>query len=460
MLFAEDPGLDLVDMICVAMLLRIRWQRKLISPLYLVSCNLYFLVIEADYPVALTLLLKYPVPDHPHGPQTFVEDAIYLRENFNAASAKKIITTYTGKTPQHYTSISRPSTPSGITMGLDQKLSWRRSPIPSPARFLQHQGGVEALLQGAAKGVFERGERLGISKAVRDAVVEVKKNMQNLQAPSPPSIRRSSDVVRRSLDEGRAVGSTKKTVASMEQRNKQLSQILDEALNDLRNLSIPENDVTPKSKDAIDLAIAKLQFVQVYLEDSSMPLPPESSESATATKTQKNSAPVSKPFQTNKDPLLGSGNRNSVQTMANMNSAPQAEAIKSPQAPRTSLPPPSLEDPHSSSTVISEPSGRGLVIPAQPRAPIPTRSTLAQSSFAFMLEPDESSATSTKSSSPKSLSPFLASAKRPLSGGSRERAFLFGGETEYGDESLWKPSAQSGLDEEFNLGTIRGSKGQ
>jgi TBC1 domain family protein 5 len=27
-LFAEDPGLDLIDMICVAMLLRIRWQRK------------------------------------------------------------------------------------------------------------------------------------------------------------------------------------------------------------------------------------------------------------------------------------------------------------------------------------------------------------------------------------------------------------------------------------------------
>lgn len=25
-LFAEDPGLDLVDLVCVAMLLRIRWQ--------------------------------------------------------------------------------------------------------------------------------------------------------------------------------------------------------------------------------------------------------------------------------------------------------------------------------------------------------------------------------------------------------------------------------------------------
>jgi hypothetical protein len=34
-LLAEDPALDLVDMVCVAMLLRIRWQRK--SMLQLIS---------------------------------------------------------------------------------------------------------------------------------------------------------------------------------------------------------------------------------------------------------------------------------------------------------------------------------------------------------------------------------------------------------------------------------------
>ena len=31
LLFAEDPALDLVDLICVSMLLRVRWQRKLLS---------------------------------------------------------------------------------------------------------------------------------------------------------------------------------------------------------------------------------------------------------------------------------------------------------------------------------------------------------------------------------------------------------------------------------------------
>jgi TBC1 domain family protein 5 len=77
-----------------------------------------------------------------------------------------------------------------------------------------------------------------------------------------------------------------------------------------------------------------------------------------------------------------------------------------------------------------------------------------------MLEPDESSVSSTKSSSPKTSSPFLASGKRPLSGGSREKAFLFGGEIEDGEQSPWKPSEYNGPDEEFNLGTISGSKGQ
>jgi TBC1 domain family protein 5 len=31
MFFAEGPGLDLVDYTCVAMILRIRWERKYIS---------------------------------------------------------------------------------------------------------------------------------------------------------------------------------------------------------------------------------------------------------------------------------------------------------------------------------------------------------------------------------------------------------------------------------------------
>jgi TBC1 domain family protein 5 len=411
------------------------------------------IVLEADYSAALTLLLKYPVPDPPHGPRTFVEDAIYLRENLNPVGARKIITTYSGRTPQHYASTSRPATPSGAALSLDQKTTWRRSQLPSPARFLQHQGGVEALLQGAAKGVFERGERLGINKAVRDAVGEVKKNMQNLQTPSPPSIRRSPDVMRRSLDESRAVLSTRKTIASIEQRNKQLSQMLDDTLNDLRSLSAVEVNTTSNSTYAIDLAIAKLQFVQVYLEDSSIPLPTEPSQNIITAKSLPKSTSISKTLQANKEPLLDSEHKDSLaQSTSYMDNPPQAKVIEAPVVPKPSTSP-------SSSTTPSESSGGSFAIPARPRAPIPTRSTLAQSSFAFMLEPDESSITSAKSSSPMASSPFLASGKRPLSGGSREKAFLFGGEPEDGEQSPWSPSAYSGTNQEYNLGTIKGSKG-
>ncbi len=402
----------------------------------------------------MALLLKYPVPDRPHGPQTFVEDAIYLRENFNPAGAKKIITTYSGKVPQYYASTSRPATPSGAALSSDQRMSWRRPPLPSPARFLQHQGGVEALLQGAAKGVFERGERLGINKAVRDAVDEVKKNMQNLQTPSPSSIRRSSDVIRRSLDDSRAPSSTRKTVASMEQRNKQLSQMLDDALSDLRSLSTIEIDATSKSTDAIDLAIAKLQFVQVYLEDSSMPLPNEASQNTTAAKSLRNSTINSKTSEAKKDPLLESENKDLLgQSTSNVDNKSQAKSTETLEAPIPGI----LTSP---STKPSDSSREALAIPARPKAPIPTRSTLAQSSFAFMLEPDESSVTAAKSSSPQSSSPFLASGKRPLRGGSREKAFLFGGEAEDGEQSRWNPPAHSSANQEYNLGDIKGAKGR
>lgn len=401
----------------------------------------------------MTLLLKYPVPDRPHGPQSFVEDAIFLRENFTPAGARKIISSYSGRAPHHYASTSRPATPSGAAPNSDQRMSWRRSPLPSPAKFLQNQGGVEALLQGAAKGVFERGERLGINKAVRDAVGEVKKNMQNLQTPSPPSIRRSPDAVRRSLDESRAASSTRKTVAWMEQRNKQLSQMLDDALSDLRNLSAVEIDGTSKFTDTIDLAIAKIQFIQVYLEDSSMPLPTEPSQSTSAARSLRNSTTDSTSLQTNKDPLLESEKKDLLaQSKSNMDNTRQAKSIEAPEVPGPSTSP--------SSITPSESSGGGLAIPARPRAPIPTRSTLAQSSFAFMLEPDESSVTTARSSSPKASSPFLASGKRPLSGGSREKAFLFGGEPEDGERSSWNRSPHSGADQEYNLGTIKGSKGR
>uniref|UniRef100_A0A093UUC2 TBC1 domain family member 5 n=1 Tax=Talaromyces marneffei PM1 TaxID=1077442 RepID=A0A093UUC2_TALMA len=60
LLFANGLRATLIDHICVAMLLRIRWQ-----------------LLEVDYSSALTLLLRYPALND-HGPQTLVHDGLYL----------------------------------------------------------------------------------------------------------------------------------------------------------------------------------------------------------------------------------------------------------------------------------------------------------------------------------------------------------------------------------------------
>jgi TBC1 domain family protein 5 len=177
--------------------------------------------MDAPYSLALMLLLKYPSPSPPNGPRTFVDDAIYLRDNFTAAGGAKIISKYSGKCPQ-----VESSSPLGEGLSPKQKFLGTKSPLPSPARFLQQQGGVEALFQGAAKGVFDRGERLGINQAVRDAVGEVKKNMQGLQGSRASSTnRRTSDVMRWSLDEGRSVIPSTASQSARNSRNKQLARV-------------------------------------------------------------------------------------------------------------------------------------------------------------------------------------------------------------------------------------------
>jgi TBC1 domain family member 5 len=463
-LLAEDPALDLVDMVCAAMLLRIRWQRKSVLNLVRAPLN-SCVVIEANYSFALMLLLKYPAPEYPNGPQTFVDDAIYLRDNFSAAGGAKIISKYSGKAPPLPSSDSRPSTPLGLALGHKRNISRTKSPLPSPARFLQQQGGVEALFQGAAKGVFDRGERLGINKAVRDAVGEVKKNMQGLQTSRNSSTkRRPSDGTRWSLDEGKSVSNSRATVSAMNARNKQLARMLDQAMTDLRAVSISEDGDKEKYVKAMDLAIAKVEFVKVYLEDATMPLPEDSSNPEPST-------PSPLPADTPPPPL--------PERLQDATHDPTASAPIDPGSennvgesvgkPLPAIHTPNLvasKDPVLAASPIaigsknvqqnSKEAGNEGELQHRPKAPVPTRSTIAQSSFSWMLEPDSPSGSSLKSSPPKSSSPFLKSTRRPASGSGREKAaFLFG---EVDDSPLHSQSRPRIDSETFNLGTIKGNE--
>jgi TBC1 domain family protein 5 len=62
----------------------------------------------------------------------------------------------------------------------------------------------------------------------------------------------------------------------MNARNQQLARMLDQAMADLRAVSLSKDGDKDQYIQAIDLAIAKVDFVKVYLEDSTMPLPPDS----------------------------------------------------------------------------------------------------------------------------------------------------------------------------------------
>jgi TBC1 domain family protein 5 len=341
-------------------------------------------VVEANYSMALMLLLKYPVPAHPHGPQTFVDDAIFLRENFSAAGGAKVISKYGADSPLLPSSESRPVTPLGMPMSPRQRFNRQKSPLPSPVRFLQQQGGVEGLFRGAAKGVLERGERLGINQAVRDAVGEVRQNMQGLQVSRNNSMRREG--TRWSLDEGKSVPSSRALISTMNTRNKQLARMLDQAMRELRTVSVSKEVDTEKCAEAMDIAIAKVDFVKIYLEDATMPLPPDSPLLQ----------PSSPPPETEKLPL-------SLPETSSTRSIPSIKQSIKPEIPKperkdypkpTSPKEPSTPLPNTKDPVVEKPeenaksedsmkhkeeiAAHAELLAARPKA-MPTRSTIAQS---------------------------------------------------------------------------------
>lgn len=458
-MFAFDPTLELIDLMCVAMLLRIRWT-----------------LLEADYTMALQMLLKYPAPEPPHGPHTFVDDALYLRDHYNAPGGSSIIMKYTGKTPSP-TSDQRPSTPEAKFQGLSirNRAHGSRSPLRSPSRFIPQRGGVEALFQGAAKNVIERGEKLGINRAVRDAMGEIRRNMHDFQETRIRALNQSlsnSGTPRNDIFTNGPfappISDERRAVAELEQRNKQLALLLGEAITGLEELSALklEGD-REKHLEAVALAAAKAQFVRVYLENSSLELPTDDDpkeegtppwvivddaapipadsvarEPAAATNINKETSPslmvaedeVMADPGTAGTPKMGTPGRADTPKVHNM------EYHQSP-APAPAPAPPAQTPPAAAAAAATKQSEDGPA-PHRP-APIPTRSTMARSSFTWMLEPDQSPSTSffpslsspssssattnTTSTTAASISTAINSIKSPRDSASRERnAFLFG----------------------------------
>ncbi|KAK3723493.1 hypothetical protein LTR37_001745 [Vermiconidia calcicola] len=266
-IFAEDTTLEMVDHICLAMLLRIRWD-----------------LIEADYNVALTLLLRYPEPGKELSPQTFALDAIYLREHMDRHCGSHLVSKYTGRPLQQ---AGRPVTPPALQRnitayaGANAVKAASTNKSLSPSRSPRPGRNLEAVLQSTAKNLYAQSEKYGVGKAVRSAVSEVHRKAQEIREAQTPS----SPVTWRQRGPPPATDAEalRRRLQAFEDRNRQLSKLLGAAVNELweyQRVAMENSRDTKSDEDSavverLSMAVAKAQFVQVYLDDPALPLPAE-----------------------------------------------------------------------------------------------------------------------------------------------------------------------------------------
>ncbi|WRT63648.1 uncharacterized protein IL334_000571 [Kwoniella shivajii] len=152
--FAEDPGLGLLDFICVAMLLLIRNE-----------------LIEADYPTLLTQLLHYPSPStsYPFEPFLVLSQALFLRNNISPAAGVEIVI-------QNQDIL-------GVKASPPERSEEERVILNS-----RNRGGMisrgsgrgsrgRAGMGGLAQGIFERAQAAGLDKAFLATVSDLRKNL-------------------------------------------------------------------------------------------------------------------------------------------------------------------------------------------------------------------------------------------------------------------------------------------
>ena len=227
--------------------------------------------------------MRYPTPAAPHGPETFVTDALYLRENLLLDGGDHIISKYSNKSPE--TTVTRKLPKKVRRARLADREAAQRGSISDPSGLISpaSQKGIESIIQDAARGLYHTGEKWGVSRAIKGAV-------QGLQAANASPLRSS----RRSSDSAALL----KRIERLEERNSVLSKMLAKAMDELwtqHKDKIKPGEEGKGASDSLSLAIAKVQFVQVYLENSSMQLPAEMASSSEQQQQQQQQAPAPAP---------------------------------------------------------------------------------------------------------------------------------------------------------------------
>ncbi|KAF2837738.1 ATP-dependent metallopeptidase Hfl [Patellaria atrata CBS 101060] len=427
-LFAEDASLELVDLISISMLLRIRWE-----------------LMDADTSTALTLLLRYSEPIN-HKPRTFAEDAVYLKHNLNFDGASFLVRKYTGRPLPLVSRLQTcTSTPMAIAESPPQTRS--RSPFVSPSKLVSQSTNLESLFQDTARNVIARGERWGLNKAVRDAVGEVRKNVQSFQSgrSSPITVGSSSrasyrdkPIIRRPAE---PIDGLRRATA-LQERNKALAKLLESAISELWDFQKETAEGSKADEDSVaklSVAIAKVQFVQVYLDDPSIPLPTEEQQPAS---TLSKTTSVPKPPSTGEDPQLIMNSATikqiegpklevsapepepaEVETFINQALSPQPNPLPSPS------PTPSTPIPTSTRPITLNPQPSTQTQPHQKPQAHRNRPSLTNPTFSWMLGSDEDKPAAFAAAVPRSS--YRDETRRG-------KAFLFGEEESETEETKVK----------------------
>ena len=317
----------------------------------------------------------------------------------------------------------------------------------SPGQILQDSGGIEGLLQEAAKGVYKRSEQWGLSQALRTAV-------QGLHSGSNSP--RHPPAARWSLDEGKMVKDYEglpARIQALEDRNKALAKMLQDSIDDISAQAKEfETEKLEAKANKLTLSVAKLQFLQVHLENPVMPLGPEGvgldgvgvhdrRDSHSEKDTDSSSITIS-PSDERIRPVASVAPTLSGPTVARRQNSQDSEP-RSPTPTRV----PARRPPNISA------------VPRITRAESPqqspfqsSRPSLAQSSFSWMLGNEENGTNFV------SAAPFSPERDRKVAGRGKA-GFLFG------DEKNENPPSKAGKDkgkqekedgDGFTLGTLKG----
>ena len=134
-------------------------------------------------------------------------------------------------------------------------------------------------MQNAARSLYSSGERLGVNKAVRDAVDDVRKNVRSIRSDGRShSHSRNVSAASDTPDRHRSSGDTDGQLQKVMRRNSALAQMLEDAVNQLWKqhqflCAAPSGPASSDyDPDSLTMAIAKAQLAQVYLADPDLPL--------------------------------------------------------------------------------------------------------------------------------------------------------------------------------------------